>query len=92
MKVSVNALTEKGQIKPAVRTKVAAFVDSNRELFAEATKIEGKNSYVLPVLDAEGNTFYVNFDVTISNKSAADRVERKSTPKRAAEPETIDIE
>ena len=49
---NTSALNEKGNLKPA----------KHPELFAKAEKVEGKNVYSLPVEDAEGNVFYVNFD------------------------------
>lgn len=88
---NTNALTEKGQLKPAVRATVAAFIASHPEKFAEAEKVEGKNVYVLPVTDADGNVFYVNFDVTVSTKAGFDRAERKSKPK-ATVAETPEVE
>lgn len=75
--IKATALTEKGAIKPAVRTTVAAHVAAHPELFAEATKLDGKNIYVLECKDADGNSLYVNFDVTVSAKSAADRAGKK---------------
>jgi hypothetical protein len=43
------------------------------------------------VVDGGGNTVYVNFDVTVSTKNAADRAEKK-TVKKAKVAETFDIE
>lgn len=86
------ALTEKGQLKPAVRSTVAAYVASHPELFIEAVKVEGKNLYVLECHDADGHTFYVNFDVTVSTLSAADRSVKKPAAKKATTEVDVEVE
>ena len=48
-------------------------------------------TYSVAVVDGAGNTVYVNFDVTVSTKNAADRSEKK-TVKKAKVAETFDIE
>ena len=90
---NTSALNEKGNLKPAVRTSVAAHVAKHPELFARAEKVEGKNAYTLPVEDADGNIFYINFDVTVSTKPANERAEKKSKPKvKVVSDNTIDVE
>lgn len=90
---NTSALNEKGNLKPAVRTSVAAHVAKHPELFARAEKVEGKNAYTLPVEDANGNIFYINFDVTVSTKPASERAEKKSKPKaKVVSDNTIDVE
>lgn len=92
MRIKNVALTDKGNLKPVVRTEMAKYVAGNPDIFANAEKVEGKNTYFIPVTDAEDNVFYINFDVTISTKSPYDRAERKSTPKAKVEAEVIEIE
>ena len=92
IKVKTVALTEKGQVKPDVRKEVANLVATNRDLFTSAEKVDGKMLFTLPIEDVDGNTFYVNYEVTVSNKPAAERAVRKSTPKAKVETESIEIE
>lgn len=92
MKIKNVALTEKGNLKPVVRTEMAKYVAGNPDIFATAEKVEGKNTYFIPVTDVEGNVFYINFDVTVTTKHPADRAERKATPKAKVEAEAIEIE
>lgn len=89
---NTSALNEKGNLKPAVRTSVAAHVAKHPELFAKAEKVEGKNAYTLPVEDAEGNVFYINFDVTVSTKPASERAEKKSKAKAPAPIDDVEVE
>ena len=87
------ALNEKGNLKPAVRVSVANHVAKHPELFAQATRVEGKNCYSLPVEDAAGNVFYVNFDVTVSTKPASERAERKPKAKVvSADDNAVEVE
>lgn len=94
MKINVQALTEKGALKPIVRKTLVNYVAENPEVFAQAERVGEKAVFTLPVYDAEGNTVYVNFDVTVSTVAAADRAERKPKAKVKAEAEdvTIDLE
>lgn len=89
MKINVNALTEKGVLKPNVRSQIAAYVNSHRNLFADAVKLEGKNTYVFPIADANGNTIYIAFDVVVTEKDPAKRSTKRATAKTQ---ETIEIE
>lgn len=89
---NTSALNEKGNLKPAVRKSVAAHVAKHPELFAKAEKVEGKNVYTLPVEDAEGNVFYVNFDVTVSTKPASERAEKKAKAKAPVASEDVEVE
>lgn len=85
MKIKTVALTEKGVVKTAVRKSLGAYVEKHQaDIFAKATKVEGKNVYFLEVQDAEGNTIYVNFDVTVTTKAPYDRAERKPRSKASA--------
>lgn len=87
------ALNEKGNLKPAVRTQLAAYVAKHADtVFAKAEKVEGKNVYFIPVEDAEGNTVYINFDVTVSTKAPFDRAEKKRSPKAKASTDNVEVE
>ena len=92
MRIKNVALTDKGNLKPAVRTELAKYVASNPDIFASAEKVDGKNTYFVTATDLDGNVIYINFDVTISTKSPYDRAERKATSKPKAEVEAIEIE
>lgn len=81
MKINVNALTEKGVLKPGVRSQIAGYVSRHRGIFANATKIEGKNTYVQEITDANDNTIYVAFDVVITEKNPANRSVKKPSAK-----------
>lgn len=83
-------VNEKGNVKAEARKAIVAYVDTHRNVFAEAVKNDN-GTYSVAVTDTEGNTVYVNFDVTVSTKNAADRAEKKST-RKVKEAETFDIE
>ena len=87
------ALTEKGQVKPAVRTQLADYVAKHADtIFAKAEKVDGKNAYFIPVEDADGNVIYINFDVTVSTKAPFDRAEKKRAPKAKTTPTNVEVE
>lgn len=90
MRVKNVVLNEKGNVKAEARKALVAYVDSNRDVFANAVKNDN-GTYTVTVVDGAGNTVYVNFDVTVSTKNAADRAEKKAT-KKAKVAETFDIE
>lgn len=92
MKLKNVALNEKGNLKPAVRKVVVDHIVANPDLFCQAEKVEGKNAFVLPITDSEGNVFYANFDLSISVKPAYERAEKKVKPKTSKEAEAIEIE
>ena len=86
------AITEKGNVKPAVRKALIDYVAENPEVFGEAERVEGKNVFTLEVGDIDGNVIYINFDVTVSNKAAADRAPRKAKAKVEKTEDEIVIE
>lgn len=90
MKINVNALTEKGVLKPLVRKQIAEYVGSHRGIFANATKIEGKNTYVQEITDANGNIIYIAFDVVVTEKNPANRSAK--TSRKKVEVEAIEFE
>lgn len=92
MKIKSVAFTEKGQIRPAVRKAVIEHIAANPAVFAEAVRVGDKGVFTVEVADSNGDIFFVNFDVTVSNKAAADRAERKPRVKAAASGESIDID
>lgn len=90
MKMTNVIVNEKGNVKAGARKAIVEYVASHREVFAEAVANEN-GTYSVAVVDSAGNTVYVNFDVTVSTKNAADRSEKK-TVKKAKVAETFDIE
>lgn len=90
MRVKNVVLNEKGNVKAEARKALVAYVDSNRDVFANAVKNDN-GTYSVAVVDGAGNTVYVNFDVTVSTKNAADRAEKKAT-RKAKVAEDFDIE
>ena len=87
------ALTEKGMVKPAVRKTLTDYVAKHADsVFAKAEKVEGKNTYFIPVEDANGNVVYINFDVTVSTKAPYDRAEKKRAPKAKADNSAVEVE
>ena len=81
MRIKSVALTEKGQVKPAARKAIVNHIAKNPNLFAHATRVGDKGVFTMEVTDANGNVIFVNFDVTVSTKAAADRAERKPRAK-----------
>lgn len=83
------AMNEKGNVKAAARKAIADYVAENRDVFAKAEAV--KNGYVAEFVDEDGNVVYVNFEVSVSNKSIADRAEKVHKAK-APVAENFDIE
>jgi len=90
MKINVNALTEKGVLRPVVRKQIAEYVNKNRGLFAKATKVADKNTYSIEVKDANGNIIYIAFDVVVTEKNPANRSTK--TSRKKVEVEAIEFE
>lgn len=92
MKLNGNMLTEKGNLKPQARTQVLEFIANNVGILGTATQAKGNNVYSIEVTDSEGNTAYVNIDVSVSTVHPADRkVPAKKAPVAKAT-ETFSIE
>ena len=92
MKIKSVALTDKGQVKPAVRKAIVDHIAANPSAFASAVRVDGKNVFTMQVTDANGNVVFVNFDVTVSTKAAADRAPRKPKAKSAPANDPINID
>lgn len=90
MKINVNALTEKGVLKPQVRKQIAEYVNKNRGLFTKATKVADKNTYSIEIEDANGNIIYIAFDVVVTEKNPANRSTK--TSRKKVEVEAIEFE
>jgi len=81
MKINVNALTEKGVLRPVVRKQIAEYVNKNRGLFAKATKVADKNTYSIEVKDANGNIIYIAFDVVVTEKEPSQSLNKNFSQK-----------
>lgn len=73
-------VNEKGNVKADARKAIVSYVASNRSVFADAV-MNDNGTYTATVSDSAGNVVYVNFTVTVSTKSAADRAEKKTARK-----------
>ena len=87
MKITNVIVNEKGNIKASARKVIVEYVAGNRLVFAEAT-LNSNGTYSLPIVDSEGNVVYVNFDVSVSTKNAADRAKKAH---KTEEAEAFDI-
>ena len=88
MKLNGNFLTEKGGLKSAARTTILANIASNLAILGTAEPVGDKhNVYSLPVYDSEGNTAYVNIDLSVSTIHPSERKvpEKKAKETNAAE-------
>lgn len=83
-------VNEKGNVKAEARKAIVAYVDTHRNVFADAIRNDN-GTYSVAVTDSNGNVVYINFDITVSTKNAGERAEKKST-RKAKEVETFDIE
>lgn len=87
------AITEKGAVKPNVRKALVEQVAKNRNIFAEALQVDDKGQFYVEVRDGEGQTFYINFEVTVSANCIANRAPKKTKAKAPkAENEPISFE
>ena len=94
-KINTVAVSDKGALKPAVRTAVNAKVlpevaevlaDLGFEYFAD------KKAFALPLKDEAGNTVYFTLTSTVGLVSPADKaVKKNSTPKAKAESPVVEI-
>lgn len=88
MIIKTNALTDKGNVRPAVRTAIVKNVDENRDVFKEAVKVSD-SLYTLTATDTNGETIYINFKVTVGTTNGADYATKTKT---ATSAETIEVE
>ena len=92
MRIKTVAFTEKGQVRPAVRKAIVNHIAANPSVFAGAQRVGDKGVFTMEVQDANGDIFFVNFDVTVSTKAAADRAERKPRAKATHTDDTVDVD
>lgn len=90
MRMTNVIVNEKGNVKAEARKAIVAYVDTHRNVFADAIRNDN-GTYSVAVTDSNGNVVYINFDITVSTKNAGERAEKKST-RKAKEVETFDIE
>lgn len=90
IRVKTNALTEKGQVRPAVRTSIVNKIANDRDMFAKAVRVDEKGQFYIPVEDNAGNVIYINFEVTVSTNCIADRAPKARKPK--ADNNSVDFE
>lgn len=90
MTINGNILNEKGNLKPAARTAILEAIAANPALLGTATPVKA-NVYSLPISDSEGNTVYVNIDLSVSTLYAGDRKEPAKKVKPAAEAEVFEL-
>ena len=93
--INTSAVSEKGALKPAVRTAVnekvlpevaEVLADLGFEYFAD------KKAFALPMRDSSGNTIYFTLTSTVGLKSPAEKAEKKhSAPKAKAETPVVEI-
>lgn len=90
MNIKGNVLTDKGVVKAGARKALVDYVAKNPNIFATAERNEN-GTYTVDVTDDNGNTIYINFEVTVSTMNAGLRAPRKSKAKATA-PTTFDVE
>lgn len=73
MKIKTNALTEKGNIRPTVRTALIRELSNNRNLFEKAIQVDNRGQFFIEFEDESGTKLYLNFEVTLSTTSIADK-------------------
>lgn len=91
MKIKAIAFTEKGQVRPAVRNAIVEKVASDRNIFAQAVRVDNKGQFYVEVQDANGSVVYVNFEVTVSGNCIANRAPKTRKPK-ASDSDSVDFE
>lgn len=95
-RVNITAVSDKGALKPVVRTELNKHIlpqvaevlaDLGFEYFAD------KKAFALPVRDASDNVIYFTLTSTVGLKSPADKAAKKpSAPKAKAETPAVEIE
>lgn len=90
-KNNITLLTEKGLVKADIRKKLVAKVDTHRDLFAQADKIKD-GLYEIEYQSPNGQSVFVRFEITISNKSASELAPKTRKPKAKAESGEIEVE
>ena len=90
IRIKTSALTEKGQVRPAVRQAIVEKVANDRNLFASAVRVDNKGQFYIEVADSNNNIIYVNFEITVSANCIADRAPKARKPKADNNP--VDFE
>lgn len=90
MTIKGNFLTEKGQLKSAARATILAGIAENPAILGTAEQVNAK-CFTLPVVDSEGNTAYVNIDLSVSTIHPADRKVPEKKAKAPKEAEVFEI-
>ena len=90
-KNNITLLTEKGLVKADIRKKMVEKVDNHRELFAHADKIKD-GMYEIEWQSPNGQSVFVRFEITVSNKSASELAPKTRKPKTKAESQDIEVE
>lgn len=90
MTVKGNFLTEKGLLKSQARAVILANIASNPAILGTAEMVNAK-CFTLPVQDTEGNTAFVNIDLSVSTIHPADRKEPTKKAKAPKEAEVFEI-
>ena len=89
------ALTEKGVLKPSVRTAIKNKDVAELQGIIDTMGFEycaDKNAFVLTRSDANGNEIYTVLSMTVSTTHPSNLAERKGKPKKASVKEEIEIE
>ena len=95
-RVNITAVSDKGALKPVVRTELNKHIlpqvaevlaDLGFEYFAD------KKAFALPVRDASDNEIYFTLTSTVGLKSPAEKAAKKSSaPKAKVETPAVEIE
>lgn len=90
-KNDIKLLTEKGLVKADIRKKLVAKADSHRDLFAGATKVKD-GLYEIEWQAPNGESVFMRFEITVSNKSASELAPKTRKAKAKADSEPIEVE
>ena len=90
-KNDIKLLTEKGLVKADIRKKLVAKADSHRDLFAGATKVKD-GLYEIEWQAPNGESVFMIFEITVSNKSASELAPKTRKAKAKADNEPIEVE
>lgn len=93
--INTVALSDKGALKPAVRTAInSQFLPQVAEVLGELgfEYFADKKAYALPMQDTSGNIVYLTLTATVGLKSPTEKAEKKhSAPKAKAETPVVEI-
>ena len=87
------ALTEKGVLKPSVRTAIKnKDVAELQGVLVDFEYVAEKGAFVMTRVDNDGNEIYTVLNMTVSTTHPLNLAERKGKPKKASTKEEIEIE